>query len=422
MNYYDFYYYSLCHVCKERINVKHCKKCKCVGYCSKEHQKLDWLMHKSICTAISLTRDSFNNKKIFSFQSWIEHRLKLHSKWRNILKRELLSYENQIWMFLPVCSICYSEDITVVCSECLNVYFCSKEHQEKFESCHERYCKELSLCMKTDVELFQIKQYPISKVASIPANYVGFPENNFEFLNCVLEENNKGITFQKDKELVLKYELIALSANILNTLRICKIIKERKIDKPEVVLHVVGACNTEITFDWGIISEVVFHYIINLVYLKVYLIGPTCNASLLECVDPLTYCCECINLERKVDVEVVQDLYHNAENNLRKPDFILLLNSGLHEFENQKDLDTWLPSISCLLKNVNVPILLTAYTKNEIIKDTNILKCSCDNLTFFLDCVENPFVNLRPFRDWNTENKPVFYFNNYITILKNANV
>ena len=42
-----------CAVCGRTVPFKRCTKCKEVGYCCREHQKLDWKFHKKSCTAIA---------------------------------------------------------------------------------------------------------------------------------------------------------------------------------------------------------------------------------------------------------------------------------------------------------------------------------------------------------------------------------
>jgi len=38
-----------CKVCGKTEGIKRCGRCKVVGYCGKEHQKVDWKVHKKIC-------------------------------------------------------------------------------------------------------------------------------------------------------------------------------------------------------------------------------------------------------------------------------------------------------------------------------------------------------------------------------------
>jgi len=42
-----------CRVCKTIQNTFKCSRCRTAFYCGKEHQKLDWPLHKAGCRAIA---------------------------------------------------------------------------------------------------------------------------------------------------------------------------------------------------------------------------------------------------------------------------------------------------------------------------------------------------------------------------------
>ncbi|GFR90008.1 Egl nine-like protein 1 [Elysia marginata] len=41
---------NACAVCNSTLSLKRCSRCKVIFYCSREHQKEDWIHHKSLCT------------------------------------------------------------------------------------------------------------------------------------------------------------------------------------------------------------------------------------------------------------------------------------------------------------------------------------------------------------------------------------
>lgn len=48
-----------CSVCSSFSNLKRCKNCKKVYYCSRECQKADWRLHKNICQLCKTDIDMF---------------------------------------------------------------------------------------------------------------------------------------------------------------------------------------------------------------------------------------------------------------------------------------------------------------------------------------------------------------------------
>lgn len=47
------YFAGACFVCKATpapgLRLSRCAKCRIIKYCSKQHQKMDWPLHKTIC-------------------------------------------------------------------------------------------------------------------------------------------------------------------------------------------------------------------------------------------------------------------------------------------------------------------------------------------------------------------------------------
>ncbi|XP_071556512.1 ankyrin repeat and MYND domain-containing protein 2-like isoform X2 [Temnothorax nylanderi] len=54
-DYDDFFYATMCHVCKrfgDGVQLKRCSNCKMISYCGQDHQKHHWKQHKPLCKAI----------------------------------------------------------------------------------------------------------------------------------------------------------------------------------------------------------------------------------------------------------------------------------------------------------------------------------------------------------------------------------
>ena len=66
------YYWGCCMVCKragsEDEPLKRCARCSCMFYCSKEHQKLDWKLHKRLCSYLATAAEEVGADNFFGHQ------------------------------------------------------------------------------------------------------------------------------------------------------------------------------------------------------------------------------------------------------------------------------------------------------------------------------------------------------------------
>ncbi|KAL3281051.1 hypothetical protein HHI36_004275 [Cryptolaemus montrouzieri] len=141
----------------------------------------------------------------------------------------------------------------------------------------------------------------------------------------------------------------------------------------------------------------------NLKYCKFIFVGPDS-----ELISPTQ-----IDDNKKIKIECFKGYYHNIVGKIDKADIIVALNSGLHEFDSSSS-DTWDKSLSKLV-NKNAPLLLTAYTKNELEEDVKRLQFF--HIKTIVNIQKNPFSNVRPIRDWDSRDNSPFYVNGYITII-----
>lgn len=402
----NFFYFGLCHFCKSTSDyLQTCSSCKTVSYCSKHHQKADWKSHKDICKAISLTFKSKEVKPSCTFQEWKDYRANFHFTWSTLLKRELLPFESQIWMFPRICNVCYKRLNLQNCINCKNVAYCSTQHLEQDKINHNQYCKLLRLCMDVDTFLYKEKCYPQIRFTD---KTIKLPNNIKELLQ--IEENTIMTESNADIRHVLKSEIMSPGATIAYTIKMSCFSQSHH----DIIIHVVGAAAPEATMDWTIISEIIFHTTPNITNITYILIGP----EVFDTFSNLNLCNTCRDKQRTFDIKIFKRLYHDIVDDIPKANLIILFNCGLHEFENQ-ECDDWKNSIKHLLKHRNIPLALTSYTKEEMIKDLQTLRSN----PFGEDCSllisrKNPFTSLRPIRDWCTENIPIFYANRYIAILK----
>lgn len=401
----NFFYPAICHFCKDiPRKLQRCSSCKTVAYCSREHQKLDWRYHKDLCKIIAFTGSTI---KKYSFKEWKSHRLNTQLQWTTILNRELYPHECQMWMFPRVCAYCYSHSNLTDCSDCLNIAYCSNEHKEKHSLVHKRYCRSLRLCMDIDLYLTKFKEYPQIKLKQNFTLNDNLPKNMYTLLDAIensVSNNAQDIPIDS----ALKSEALTIASSILYTMCCTTLSNLNKC-----VIHLVGASGTEGTADWVLTSELLFHSIPDLCEISFYLIGP--EAWNLSNNGNLCETCNCN--EKKMNVSVKTDLYHEVVFNIEKPNFIFAFNSGFHEFENTKG-DLWRNTIPYLFIN-DIPTAFTSYTEEERVKDLTYIRNIIPEIDSYIIVSDtNPFSSLRPVRDWCTKDVPVFYSNSYITIIR----
>lgn len=416
--YHNFFYSNLCHVCKKyNQNLKRCCLCKTVAYCSKDHQKQDWKFHKDLCKAIAKSVNNVEYSTVHSFGDFRKYNISRSLLWHEGLSRKLLDFECQMWMFPRTCALCFSKNVTIDCHSCLNVSYCSELHKNIHEDEHSKFCTALKLCMDIDLYNFYGRyKNPKIVVRNFKPKVNTLPNNLQELMHIYVKDKvPKESSSNEIIEFIIKSNLIAPAASILYGMEKSGLLRDRLLNKPNLTVHIVGAEITEMSWFWKLITELLFHWIKNLKSLVFYLVGPELNHEGVTEKFAQQLCNSCKAKQPSTKIVFHWKLYHQIVDILDKPNIVVAFNSGLHEFSN----NLWQQSIDCLTMYSNVPLLLTAYTLDEIKKDVYVVKSkSSHNVSTILESQKNPFSNMTPIRDWETENSPVFYVNGYIAILK----
>ncbi|CAH1958799.1 unnamed protein product [Acanthoscelides obtectus] len=414
------YYANICHVCKTPSkDLKRCSRCKMLSYCSKKHQLLDWPIHKQLCKVIVDSNKILlqNCQKVNIALNNIRNLQHFRGiLWTRFLGRKLERYEKNMLQFPKICAVCNKDNITITCENCWNVSYCTKEHQKQHRNKHDRYCTQLKLSMDLDIKyldyhldrdtekLFQeqnpwiIGHYEFC----IPDNIQHFPSDLKSVIDCfnVKYESVEGL---KDIYKLFELDTICVASLILYCLEILGVITDRSFISSKLTVHLVGADFTEVTFYWDLIIKFYTKWLKNITELKFYVIGPE--------VKPYTFN---VNI---ACIEFIGDVYHNVIEKIDKPDVVVSYNNGIHEYYGES-IDTWKGSLKSLFKYDNVPLILTAYTKQEIDKDVDIVK-NVTQAKVLVGPDENPFKSLKPVRNHDDDgDTTVFYKNYYYCVLK----
>ncbi|KAJ8968589.1 hypothetical protein NQ314_002255 [Rhamnusium bicolor] len=408
---------------KSDENMKRCSVCKSLAYCSKDHQKQDWKQHKNICNVIAEADTALlcDARTIEIFRDFRNFNVKKSVLWQNKLGRSLYNFEEQIWMFPRVCVVCFSKNVLFDCHNCLNVSYCSEEHKDEYKEQHLKYCESLRLCMDIDLYYFHEKYKPDSVNIKVFDDEVNIFPNNLEELMIMYEGGVSTNDSDEKIQFVIKSDFVAPVASILYGLEKSGLLKDRIFPKQILTVHIVGADITEMCWLWKIITELPFHWIKNICALDIFVVGPELGHNGITEKFGAQLCENCRMKNLKTRIIFHSSLYHEVVDSLKAPDIVVTFNSGLHEFCHNSKSDDWNGSINSLVKYPDVPLILTAYTMDEIKQDINIVKINSEKyVKTVLEPERNPFSNMRPIRDWETENVPVFYINGYIAILSAA--
>ncbi|XP_071052736.1 putative protein MSS51 homolog, mitochondrial [Onthophagus taurus] len=399
------FYNQACLIClKASPTIKRCSKCKIAAYCSHEHQCFDWRsFHKPFCRIIRKCKIKLEDFK-GNFEDFCNFKVALQIAWKTDLNRELYVHEEMMTLHPRVCSVCFTTKDLYCCEKCLNVCYCSKEHEEEDYKKHNKYCNELRLGLITD-------QY----LRTRDITYVEFePVDNNELKCCkdiqkhlqtsVHEVLYDYLTLEEKGEAlqIAKTLCVVLGLNILHALKVTKTIKS------DLIIHIVGADLNELLTDWLLATKIIRHWIPEIDgTIKYYFIGP---AMLDQNIQQQN------TNEDKIIIKYFGSKYHDIIDILEKPDIVFAFSCGLHEFAGLPE-DQWKLSIPTLIHYEDVPVVLTSYTKNEMIKDKEILANAENNIEVIMDICENPFSSIKSCRDWNSK-EPVFYMCKYMFIAK----
>lgn len=410
-----FYHPSVCQFCKNAAsNLKMCENCKTVSYCSKKHQKLDLVKHKSFCKVITylekictVEMENLINDRLFYLSIVVHY-------WRERMKRHIFQGEFNIITYRRFCVVCNARNCPFQCQVCLSEFYCSVEHQKTHKSKHKTYC--LLLKVNFDLLLFNSKNaisVPLFTAITMRKDLKKFPKDLMKLIEIFVGESY--VVFKQYIsdvcESVSLIDLFAPAANILFGLEKAKLLKNRKLRKTKLVVHIVGADAVEESWNWGFFMEFIFHWIKNLKKLTVVVIGPEVK-PLKKILNQSDVCGLCKISTSNAICLSVSKFYHNVDK-VVKPDIIVGFNCGIFLFPS------WIESIPRLLKYKGVPLLLTDYTLDYITKDLHTVRNNTPKkIKIVVNPQENPFSCVSPERSFDVRrNPPVHFKNAFLTLI-----
>ncbi|XP_075217080.1 putative protein MSS51 homolog, mitochondrial [Lycorma delicatula] len=423
-NYRDYYLNYLCQVCKQSVNSEEeCKKCRMISYCSTEHRRGHWPVHADICEAIQVKCKLMGKTHILEnvndysdaeqFKSYC-YNLMLECQKR--VKRKLDEWEVELFLYPNVCEKCYKwnkEELTS-CRGCHQKSFCKPEHQHPN---HKNYCNSLITYRK----IIQHHYNYGSILTYFPETYM-----DKEDPYCLKGDINE--ILKKSKKELKELEYIQLTESATEPLTAAYSVKlfnqiNNRCVKESITLHIIGA---EAYFELNLLEkwEIFFlHYFPDIKTINLIFIGPELNINKEESktLKIIELCDKCKNQKRKICYQFFdKTLYHHYTQltDYLKPDLICAFNPGLYRETGFGEEDTWPATIKAMFKIENIPILVTAYTSIEILKDLKRIKDIQRCEIIKMPC-QNPFSSLKPNLNFvSYEDIPVIFKNYYLTLLK----
>lgn len=416
--YNTFFYATMCHVCKrfgDGVHLKRCSACRMISYCGKEHQKLHWPQHKSLCKAIrDVLRDhSMENHGVTS-EEWAGMKLNLMLLVSCKLGRRLKVYEMEMFKFPRECAVCYKRDGLEDCQNCMAVSFC-KDHKDSIN--HEDICSSLRLCLhlnlfaisKEDQHLDMHYLEHVTNMDKDDYNYriVNIFQDMDDFINIYF--GNIGTYSEMSYKIwaVNHSQYLTRPLTLFHAMRILNYVPKHE----SLVIHVIAASFIEevTVVAW----EVLLHLISTVKSLVVIMIGPELKYKTY----PLHICNNCMKQEKEFLLEFHNVLYENYmySPSFVKPDLVIGFNAGIQQQELPSPADTWAPSIQVLAKQ-DCPFILTCYMQEETEMEIDRINTILDRKVEYFYSGKNPFAGLRPYRVLSPEH--LFYQNHYLIIYK----
>ncbi|XP_011865064.1 PREDICTED: uncharacterized protein LOC105560503 [Vollenhovia emeryi] len=404
IEYNEFFYATVCHVCKrfgDDVPLKRCSGCKLISYCSKEHQKQHWKQHKSLCnTVLNATRTRNINEYCGTALEWYNEKTSYMQLVSAKLRRPLQMYESDMFMHPKECVVCYEVNGHLLkdCKDCA-AYYC-KDHIDDIE--HKNICVALGLDYRIRLQRMIGKSF-------LDLNYVAYVskadtfENMKEFIKTYPNIQSHS-ELSCDIQEAVHSQYVTQPLTLFNAMQLLEYVPDRK----DLVIHVVGANKVEETTlaGWGVLLN-----LINISSLMIVMVGPELNCKSYTLPDGLFPQKEC-------SFEFHDSLYENYaySSSFVKPDIIIGFNACIQEYKFRSPEDTWTAAIRLIAKK-NCPFILTCdYTQEHVEYEAERINTILNRQIDCLYSGKNPFTSLRPYRV--AMSQKVSYANHYVIIYK----
>ncbi|CAD6997943.1 unnamed protein product [Ceratitis capitata] len=417
-----------------------CANCRLVVYCSKEHQRFDWPIHREFCRTVAKIMKGLGVKhplqisgQPFDTITLERNIIQLKYLLRVAMKRPLQSHEEELTSFPAYCEICYKFDKLQICNVCMAVSYCSPEHKALDKQRHNNFCAKLKLYYcpyKCQLQL------PIQTLIGD----LDKPVRNMvetDLLGAFQEMTSKNLPLDPTASMEA-YHLFAGVCDFSCVGTICFALQFTKMNEytpKKFVIFIVGATTEQDISFKPIHTKWFFLQYPQIKNLELYFIGPEVVGS------DKNFSISCQGVERTVTCKSFCMLFQDfLKKYIIRPQLIVAFNCGFsandgitkegkimtNKFagvpgDGFPKIDPWVDGISQIIHSYGTPIIFTSYTRLEATLDYGALlniataDCLTTNVKRLFDIRHNPYRDIRPFRNWQeTFEDTIFYRNNYV--------
>ncbi|XP_037092528.1 uncharacterized protein LOC119112445 [Pollicipes pollicipes] len=423
-----------CHVCKrlhtKQHRLKSCGNCRLVAYCSAEHQRAHWPLHRALCKVITkrmrhlgtdhLYREALN---VASPEQWKKIRFKHMAVCEEMLDRPMEAYEKEMFLYPRACDTCHetNPDKLHTCTSCHSVSFCNETHLRKN---HGKFCKDLRMLLDIHSHQNMHGVCDPSLPDTVLTTYEPLPPHIREFLVVGLLGPQRAFSMGA-VELAVLSDCASYPLSLLYALQNIPTTPEGHISQlTELTVHVVGA---EFATDCDPIARwdvFLLNVLPRLRRLHVVFVGPELEVpgSRPGVTEQDFTCAPCRAAGKRFTCEFQPSTsYHTycRSPQFRPPHAICAFNAGLHRFAGHERRDTWRETLPYLVPD-GVPLVLTGYTLLECPQDVARIQLE-QKVDVLLPPMKNPYRSTRPQQNFLSEHEaPVVFKNQYVACLTAA--
>ena len=394
-----------CHCCKRGgftgTALLRCSGCKLVKYCSKQHQRAHFKMHKKVCGCFKELHTALAaaDQPLPSCQdSWSASRKVGYRVVREIATQKgsdalaaLHTTESQYFALQPHCQVCFDTSSKLTeCPRCHCVAFCS-EHVEG-QTCHDRAACDSYILWLCCYGMISEQGNPLILPSSTAlTKWENAPGDWWEYFAAKCDDFEPMIT-----QLLHMGPVIAMLTDGLTLAMTIVWALERYVQEASnaesIEVHLLGADAAELCCSDKYLE--ILNWLPACRQLSIVMVGPT-----LREMAPHSHSTAD---GRNVSISAQTGRYHQVADLLSSPDITIASHSGVHDPSYTED---WLPTLD-FLKGRTHPCLFTGYNQQEIDDDTAILQ-EHGLQVLHAPCL-NPFRGLRPFAEPSADNQFIY--------------